>query len=194
MSSLRKIVSLRGDLPDKGKEAALIRRAAAGDRDAFEDLLTPYETPLLRYVARLLGPSRKGDVADLTQAIFIRVIESIGRVDAERPFRPFLYRVATNLVIDHVRQEGRRGRFFTPGGDSGPEKAAAPTGEPEDRLHLRRALSSLPIQYQTVLVLRVSEGLDYAEISETLQIPVNTVRTYLFRARSALRRNLEAGK
>jgi RNA polymerase sigma-70 factor (ECF subfamily) len=183
-----KVIALRPDLRGREHEALLIRKAAGGDMQAMEKLLEPFEGPLLRYCNRMLGFGRRGDAADVAQEVFVRIMEKIDRVDASLPFKPFFYRIATNVIIDHQRQEGRRGRFFSP---NEPADAAGVPREPGEMLDLQRALGDLPLHYQSVLVLRVGEGLDYEEISATLQIPLNTVKTYLHRARRALKKRME---
>ncbi len=169
-----------------------MRRAAAGDREATEELLLPYEKPLLRLARRMLGPDRAGDVADLAQEIFLRIITNLERVDPERPFKPYFYRVASNLIIDHLRREVRRGIFYSGSPESRPASGERPPhGGREEMVDLERAITRLPLHYQTVLVLSFAEGLKYREISEVLEIPINTVKTYLHRARRALRELLE---
>lgn len=183
-----KVVALRPELRGREHEALLIRKAAGGDMKAMEQLLGPYEAPLLRYCNRMLGFGRRGDAADVAQEVFVRMMEKMDRVDPALPFRPFFYRVATNVIIDHQRQEGRRGRFFSPG-EAAP--APAPDAAPDAMMDLQRALGELPLHYQSVLLLRVGEGLDYEEISATLEIPLGTVKTYLHRARRALKQRME---
>ncbi len=185
--SAREPIPLRPGLADNGREAALVRRAQGGDRDALRELLSPYEAPLMRFITRMLGRRRLSDVHDVCQEVFVRIMETLDRVKPERPFRPYCYRIATNLVIDHVRTESRRNRFT--GGDRETENSVQET--PELRIDIERAILQLPVNYRTVLVLRYAEGLDYAEIGVALQIPINTVKTFLFRARRAMKDQME---
>ncbi len=166
-------------------ESRLIRQAQEGDRTALRELLAPYEAPLLRFAGRMLGPRRRADVHDLCQEVFVRIIETIDRADPARPFKPYFYRIASNLLIDSLRSEMRRGPSV-----HAPEELPSASGDPGLRIDLERAVLGLPVNYRTVLMLRYAEELDYEEIAATLQIPLNTVKTYLFRARRALKTRL----
>jgi len=168
-----------------GSDSRLIRQAQAGDRGALHELLASYEAPLLRFASRMLGPRRRADVYDLCQEVFVRIIETIDRADPSRPFKPYFYRIASNLIIDSLRSEMRRGPVVHRS-----EEPAAAGEDPGLRIDLERAILELPVNYRTVLVLRYAEELDYEEIAATLQIPLNTVKTYLFRARRALKTRL----
>ncbi len=153
-----------------------------------------YEAPLFRFVCRMLGRGRSDAAGDLTQEVFLRIIGSLDRIDPARPLKPFIYRIAANAAVDHLRREGRRGRFLdrdviaadlTDGARSARSR--------ETSLDLERSLALLPVHYQLVVVLRFAQELTYEDISEALEIPVGTVKTYLHRARRALKQSLEEG-
>ncbi len=192
--STGRLLFLHPGAPDSGREAVFLRKARAGDRKALGELLAPYEAPLFRFVCRMLGRGRSDAAGDLTQEVFLRIIGSLDRIDPARPLKPFIYRIAANAAVDHLRREGRRGRFLdrdviaadlTDGARSARSR--------ETSLDLERSLALLPVHYQLVVVLRFAQELTYEDISEALEIPVGTVKTYLHRARRALKQSLEEG-
>lgn len=143
------------------------------------------------------------DAADLTQEALLRAFTSIQRFDRRAAFYTWLYRIAVNLVIDHRRRQSHAPRTVGPAGaDARAERTvdrrASESDEPvhraaaaEEREIVMTALMQLDDEQRTILVLRDIEQLDYAEIAETLNVPLGTVKSRIFRARQALRERLE---
>jgi RNA polymerase sigma-70 factor (ECF subfamily) len=161
----------------------LAAAAAAGSRGALEQLLS-------RHLARIHAICRRitthpEDALDATQEAMIAVTRGIHRYNGQSAFTTWLYRVATNAALDEVR---RRGRRPTPV-EIMPE--AVPAGGSIEsavgaRIDVDAALATLPEEFRAAVVLRDLCDLDYAEIAETLGIPVGTVRSRIARGRAAI--------
>lgn len=170
------------------RDHALIRRAQAGDEDAFGELVARHERRAWR-VARNLVPSGE-DASDLVQDAFLRVFRSIERFDFKHEFPTWLYRIVTNLAIDHLRK--RRPAMSMAGDDEEPdidvvdESAESPSRRlerGETAVLVRECIDALAPHFQTVLVLRELEGLPCTEIAEIVGATHVTVRWRLHRGR-----------
>jgi RNA polymerase sigma-70 factor (ECF subfamily) len=176
-------------------DRALVDAAAAGSREAFDELVRRHQTSMIA-LARVLT-SGGGEAEDLAQEIFVRAWRSIGRFRGESTFRTWLHRIAINVVRTHQAREGRWFRIFSPP-HKDDERVAEPaaSGEPVDvhlsrRQIIDRALRALPADLRIAVTLRDLQGLDYREIAQTLGVPIGTVESRIFRARQRLRPLLE---
>ncbi|MFQ5415248.1 MAG: RNA polymerase sigma factor, partial [Phycisphaerae bacterium] len=143
---------------------------------------------------------------DLTQEVFLKALEQIGRFRGESAFYTWVYRVAVNLTLSKLRKDGVRRAVSL---DSAPDPgvsdadplarrvrdlravdAAASAQEADRRQCVVRALHALEDEYRAVVVLRDIEGLDYQQIAAILEVPVGTVKSRLHRARMSLRATL----
>jgi RNA polymerase sigma-70 factor (ECF subfamily) len=164
-------------------DEALMLEFQGGSQAAFEELFARYRGPLYGYFRRRLQGDQRAD--DLTQETFLAVIRAFDRYEPKALVRRYLYGIAMNLLAAE-----RRKRFR----DSPPGEIAA---EPATRdvssevLWIREALERLDEPEREILMLREYEQLSYAEIAELLKLPVNTVRSRLFRSRMALKEFLE---
>ena len=176
--------------PEGPSDHDLIRSAQAGDEDAFAQLVRRHERRAFR-VARNLVPSRE-DAMDLAQEAFLRVFRSLDRFDFRHEFTTWLYRIVTNLGIDHLRK--RRPAVSTSG--LGAEEdveldlpdadGAAPSDfieSEETAERVRACIDSLAPHFQAVLTLRELEGLPCTEIAEIVGATHVTVRWRLHRGR-----------
>jgi RNA polymerase sigma-70 factor (ECF subfamily) len=182
-------------------DAELVVRALSGREDGFEELVRRYQRPIVAYVYRMVGDY---DAAlDLAQEVFIRVYNSLGRYRAEFKFSTWIYRIAHNAAIDHLRRVGAsRTEEITVEGEGGnsfekPLASKAPTPEQETERGERRAeieevVGQLPHAYRELIVLRHSHDLSYDEIAEVTGLPLGTVKNRIFRAREAMRELLVA--
>jgi RNA polymerase sigma-70 factor, ECF subfamily len=143
------------------------------------------------------------DAEDLTQEVFIRAYQSLGRFRHQAAPDTWLYRIATNLVIDRFRRQKKAPRWvpFLKGEEDEDEVLEIPStsreGDPAAAVQLeelqwqvQRAIQSLPPKLRSVVVLYDLEGLSYEAVSEAVGCPVGTVKSRLFNARAALRRKL----
>jgi RNA polymerase sigma-70 factor (ECF subfamily) len=177
----------------------LIDQALAGDRDAFGALVLRHERGLVNYIFRLVG-SR--DLAmDLAQETFMKVFVSLESFDPRYRFTTWLYRIASNGAIDHLRRKQPRTLSLTPpAGDDDAQSAPAIPGHdptPDDMLRLRElevrldeAIADLPVAYRQLIVLRHRQHCRYDEIARIAQLPLGTVKNRIFRAREILRERL----
>lgn len=168
---------------NKVRDEALVRRAKAGDREAFGRLVDRFQAPVYRVVRGILSDA--SDAEDVAQEAFLRAYESLAKFRGESGFFTWLYRIAVNEAL-----RARKRRAFAPI-DAVPE-AEAPRPETPDEdgpspAALERLLGMLSDEFRAIVVLRDLEGLSYQEIAETLEIPMGTVESRLFRARRELR-------
>ena len=171
----------------------LVEAAAAGDRDAFDDLVRRYQGQIVN-LARAMTAS-DADVDDMAQEIFVRVWRSLPKFRGESTFRTWLYGIALNVIRTHRgRRSKLRALFWTASADSEVdpvEQAADADPGIEQKVLLRdaidRALKQLPEELRAALVLRDVQGLEYREIADALGVPIGTVESRIFRARQRLR-------
>ena len=150
-----------------------------GSRPAFEELFERYREPLSGFFRRRLTDRERAD--DLTQETFVAVIRGTVRYQPKALFRTYLYSIAMNLLAAERRSLARNA--------PAPNESAGNTAD--EVLWVREALRKLEPSDRDILMLREYEQLSYAEIAELLRIPINTVRSRLFRSRIALRCYLE---
>ena len=165
-------------------DEALMLEFQAGSRAAFEELFVRYHKPLYGFFARRLNNPERAE--DLAQETFLAVIRAASRYEPRALVRTYLYGIALKLLA------AERRKFFT----SSTSEQSAPEprtdGTPESGLWVRQALEKLDAPDREILMLREYEQLSYSDIAELLRIPVNTVRSRLFRSRLALKSYLES--
>lgn len=167
-------------------EEALVARAQAGDRDAFRQLVERYQGRAYAVAYALTG--RRDEALDVVQEAFLKAFRTLATFRGDSAFYTWFYRIVLNVAIDLARRE-------RPASPEGLEPLAGPPGgdpaEQAYRAELRAAivaaLRTLPPEQRAVVVLREIEGLSYAEIAATLQVPIGTVMSRLFYARRKLR-------
>lgn len=184
-----------------------IRRVRAGDRDAFGILVERYQGRAFRLALRVLR--NEEEARDAVQEAFLKAYGALDRFQGRSRFYTWLYRLVVNQCLDQRRRDrSDRHTLYEEGGtaereaadDEAPEVFGvrfAPAAEvmgKELRRHLAAAIDALPEAARATLVLREVEGLSYAEIAESLEIPKGTVMSRLHYARRQVKRALiEAG-
>jgi RNA polymerase sigma-70 factor, ECF subfamily len=189
------------------EQAELIRRAQAGDLDAFRRIHEEYGRRILNFVYRLVDV--REDAEDLAQNVFLKAYADIGRLQDTGKFESWLYRIARNEVYQSYRK--RRAQPEVVDGDPGEEEERRLEGSwadsrptPQETIlqgelgsRIRDVLAALPPKHREVFVLAVIEEKSYAEIAEIVGRSLLSVKTDIFRARSyarkALGRYLEEG-
>jgi len=168
-----------GSVVDDGD---LVGRARAGDPVAFERLFDRYHAPILNYLHRMVYD--RATAEDLTQDTFIKAYRALPNTSADLAFKAWLYRIATNTAITHLRRKKVvRWIPFIDGVDHPSDESIERTvGRTFD---VERALDKIPQHYATVLLLRHYQGLSLAETAAALDITENAAKLRLFRARKA---------
>jgi RNA polymerase sigma-70 factor (ECF subfamily) len=163
-------------------DEALMLEFQGGSREAFEQLFARYRGPLYGFFRRRLDGDQRAE--DLTQETFLAVIRASAHYEPRALVRTYLYGIAMNLLAAERR---KRDRDLPPGNAA---REATTKEAPDAVLWIRQALAKLEDSEREILMLREYEQLSYAEIAELLKLPVNTVRSRLFRARMALKGHL----
>ncbi len=177
-------------------DADLIRKARRGDRGAYGQLVLLYQDRLFNAVLRLVGDPE--DARELAQEAFARGLDKIQSFRGEASPYTWLFRIAMNLAICSLRRVQRHKVFSLDAGNGldapGPVAASSPVADAERRevqQLVAEALGRLEAEYRIVLVLRDVEGFDYQQMADLLDLPLGTVKSRLFRARLALRDELQ---
>jgi RNA polymerase sigma-70 factor, ECF subfamily len=172
----------------------LVATATTGIEGSFEELVRRYQRPISAYVYRMVGDYEAA--LDLTQEIFIKVYGSLDRYRSEFKFSTWIYKIAHNSAVDHLRRNIGRERSLSNGteGDqydlpieSGCLSPEQESERRERRLEIEAVVRSLPNAYRELIVLRHSQDLTYEEIVEVTGLPLGTVKNRLFRAREMMR-------
>ena len=171
-------------------EQALIQRAQKGDHDAFETLVNEHQRYVYNLALRVVRD--ENEALDLTQEIFVRAWTALPNFRGQSQFRTWLYRITTNLCYN--RLPGLRRSLNDLGDDVMGEIPETNLNTPalkfetnEIKAHLQKAIDNLDANYRLLITLRYQNDLSYEEISSTLNLPLGTVKTGLFRAKEKLR-------
>lgn len=182
------------------EEMKIVRMVLDGDTNAFEELVLAYQTRVYNIALRMTGSEE--DACDLSQEVFLKAYRSLNTFRGESSVGSWLYRMAANMSIDHLRRRKRRQNelSLSPEGgeeDSRPLELPDLSLEPQTMLEqkeLRAAvlggLDRLPEEQRLILVMREVNGLSYQEISQALRIELGTVKSRIFRARASLAKTL----
>ncbi len=173
----------------------LIERCLKGDEKAFEELLGKYRRSVFSICLRMVR--NRSSAEDIAQEVFIKVFSALDRYDPSYHFSSWLNRITSNLCIDFLRREKDRMLSLdrpVGGDDDGlviqlPSSTAGPDREVEAKemmAILEEALGALPEHYRIIVILRHQEQLSYEEISNTLGIPLGTVKARIHRARNMI--------
>lgn len=172
------------DLPDR----LLLHHAQQGNTAAFGELVRRYQNAVFSVCYRLRGNRQEAE--DMSQQTFIRAYERLHTFEAERPFLPWIRRVATNVCLNAME---RRQPEPVDVETLEPGLPAPPTVDPAQKVaeqqrveRLYAAVLALPPAYRAVIELRHFQELSYEEVSELLNLPLNTIKSHLFRARKLL--------
>jgi len=180
---------------EKAVDLALIKRVQQGDRSAFDLLVIKYQHKILKLVMRYVrDPSEAMDVA---QEAFIKAYRAAPSFRGDSAFYTWMYRIAINTAKNYVVAAGRRPTYYDVDLQD-PEQYEVfaklrdldtPEGltlSEEIRQTVNKAIQDLPEDLRTAILLREIEGMSYEEIAQTMECPVGTVRSRIFRAREAI--------
>lgn len=173
-------------------DESLLERYKGGDASAFRELVERYSNSIYNLALRLLRDPMEAE--NVAQETFLRIIISIDRMRLDLPFKPYLFRIAVNLCYDNLRV--KRPLLFSE--SETVNEIVEDVPEMVDRIEkdelqaqMRAVIETLPPHYRVVVVLRYNEDFSYEEIAQALNLPLNTVRTHLRRAKEQLKLKLE---
>ena len=178
----------------------LVERAQAGDRHAFDQLVSKYQRKLGRLLSRFIRDS--AEIEDVTQEAFIKAYRALPSFRGDSAFYTWLYRIGINTAKNYLVAQGRRAPTSTQF-DSEEAETFESAGQlrdintPESLLMSKQigetvnsAIDALPEELRRAIVLREIDGLSYEEIAEMMDCPIGTVRSRIFRAREAVAEKL----
>ena len=184
---------------DRRADLKLIRRCKRGEEAAFQEVLARYRAPIYNLCWRMTRHDE--DARDLAQEVFIKVFRLLDRYDEQYAFSSWIFRIATNHCIDHLRRQ--RLRFLSVERDGAGEEEEAemqiPSQGPEPDVVMERrealekleeVIAELPPHYRVITLLRHDQALSHEEIAETLQLPLGTVKARIHRARNMIQQIL----
>ena len=187
------LVSDIADVPasrDEQTGLEFVRRAQAGDVDAFELLYREHSGRTYALCLRLVGGDAN-DATELLQDVFVRAWRKLDTFRGECAFSSWLHRLAVNTMLETARSERRRTARVLPMDDTSRLAGAARSSGIELRLDMEKAIASLPKGARLAFVLHDVEGYQHQEIAAQLSVSVGTVKAQLHRARRLLRERLE---
>ncbi len=182
----------------------VVEFARSGREAAFRELVRRYQRPVFSLIYRMVRDRELAE--DLAQETFIKVLNAIERYRPEFKFSSWIFKIANNATIDHLRRKELDTLSLEGGPDATtPDRIEATalkigdtTENPLEELEARelgsaieRAIATLRPEYKACIILRHVEGRPYEEISEVLDLPLGTIKTYIHRARAELRELLE---
>lgn len=168
----------------------LILAARRGQVEAYGELVRGHQTDVFNVCHRILRERREAE--DMTQETFLRAYDRLQTFDPERPFGPWIRRVAANVCLNHL-ETYRATAELDEERDADQGERPEATVERHERSHrIHAAVAALPARYRVVIELRHFQELSYDEISSELGIPLSDVKSHLFRARKLLAEKLDA--
>ena len=190
-------------MPERESDQVLVERVQAGDKKAFDLLVSKYHQRVIRLISRLVR--NPAEVEDIAQEAFIKAYRSIGQFRGDSAFYTWLYRIAVNSAKNALMASNRRPIPMSDlmksdeneEGEAWPVESAIDFQTPEALLASRQvaqtvdaAIESLAEYLRTAIMLREIEGLTYEEIAEAMNCPIGTVRSRIFRARETISKQL----
>ena len=168
----------------------LILRARRGETEAYGELVLRHQTSVFNVCYRILN--ERGEAEDMAQETFLRAHSRLSTFDPERPFSPWIRRVASNICLNHLEAQKSTNELDDERNADKSEKPESVYEVKERSEQIRGALACLPPGYRAVIELRHYQELSYDEIASELKIPLSDVKSYLFRARKILAEKLHA--
>lgn len=183
-------------MTERDIDQQLVERVQRGDKAAFDLLVVKYQRKIFRLLTRLIRDS--AEIEDVAQEAFVKAYRALPNFRGDSAFYTWLYRIAINTAKNYLVSQGRRAPTSTQA-----DIEDAETFDDGDHLRdlntpdsmlvtkqvgeaVNRAIDQLPEDLRTAIVLRELEGLSYEEIAESMQCPIGTVRSRIFRAREAI--------
>lgn len=181
----------------------LVRACMRGDERAARELISRFERPVFSLIYRMVRDRELAE--DLAQEAFVRTFNNLKRYDPSYQFSSWIFKISHNLTIDHLRKKsldtismhGAPDAVTTDQQEATSLALSSDDELPDERFEAQQlggeiedAIGRLRPEYRTAIILRHIEGRQYEEISEIMDIPLGTVKTYIHRARAELRESL----
>ena len=196
----KSVLKPEGSKSSVAEDRELVRRTLKGDKQAFEMILNTHQQPLFNYIGRMVG--NRELALDFTQEVFIKAYSSLSTYQPQFKFRTWLFKIASNYVIDYWRKK-KISAFSID--QTGPKEDDRPTFEiPADepstcaqfelselREKIEKALEKLPPHLRELFIWRHINEFSYDEIAELKGLPVGTVKNRVFQTKELIRQFLE---
>ena len=173
-------------------DVELIERYFAGDTSAFDEIMIRYERQIYRVCYRFV--EHREDAMDLAQDVFVKAFEHLPTFRRESTLKTWLYRIAINHCLNHVKKHSQEFVQVTEFTSSSKSSAQAELEHQEQRQRFRRLVKRLPPKQKAILELRVNEQLSYEEIAKISGRSVSTIKASVFFALEKLRKFVKAPK
>lgn len=176
----------------------LVTRSMGGDPESFNQLIKRWERPIYALAYRTIG--REDDARDVVQETFLRAFRGLSGFKGQAKFSSWLYRITLNLCRDWMRRQRRAPVMATPDGvdlvelageSEDVESAEAAVARKDLGRAVARAMTALPEEQRSAIVLKEYHGLTFQEIADLLGCPLSTVKTRLYQGLTILRKELE---
>lgn len=186
-------------MSNQSSDKKLVKRVQRGDKGAFDLLVLKYQHKIVNLVMRYV---RDPELAlDITQEAFIKSYRALPRFRGDSAFYTWMYRIAVNTAKNHLAAQRRRpmnieldlqdpDQYDLHAKLKETDTPEAITLSNETRETVERAIAALPEDLRTAIILRELEGMSYEEIAQTMECPVGTVRSRIFRARDAISKKI----
>jgi len=185
----------------RDEETEVIKRALSGDQEAYSRILRSYRDAVFGLVYRMIRDREEAN--DITQETFIRAFKSLRYYRPKYALSTWLFRIATNRCIDHLRKRKIRTVSLDQGMETKtgelrreiPDTSTRPDEiffQKRRMISIERAIDSLPLKYREVILLKHKEDRSYEEIAQILNLPLGTVKVRIFRARELLKKKLKS--
>src|SRR5438552_26989 len=178
--------SMPMSLGNSDEDADLVDRYLAGDMSAFDELMIRYERQIYRVCYRFV--ENREDARDLAQEVFIKAFEHLGTFRRESSLKTWLYRIAMNHCINHVKKHSQDFVEVTETIGSSGASVQSQMEDREQRDQFRRLVKQLPPKQKAILELRINEQLSYEEIANISGRSVSTIKASVFFALEKLRK------
>lgn len=175
------------------QDEELVVLCLEGKREAFEELVKRYERQIYSLAYRLTNNYH--DAVELTQDVFFHLYRVLDKFDGDRKFFPWMYRIATNVCYNALKKKPKETSTL----DNVIEFMSDEKSQPEEQFEnkevretVHKAITELPENFRIPMVLRYLEDLSYQQIADTMDLPVSTIETRLYRGRIMLQKKLSS--